>query len=479
MKIKPIISFTFCFFLITGNAQPDSVRITPLEFEGALNNPLKGFRYNTDKLGNYPYDAIARTYIKWNELERNSKDGLDRILHVSNQKWNGLAENNTKVIPRVYLDWDSKTGNEYWPEDMETGDYSSEQFKQRLTELVDKLGKAWDNDSRVAWIQLGIIGYWGEHHSPKPNLEQQQLLGDLFTEAFKNKKVLVRYPAEHFHGYNFGMYWDRFGDTKPGVRQAIDFMEMYPDRWKTAPNEGEVGYGADYGDANPGEDPDDSLLDPVHREHLMNWIRSLHATGCGWISNYSLNDPAVAAGAEELQKAFGYRYILKEVAYPKIIQHHQPFSVSFDVENTGSAPFYYDWPVELRLLDSGSHEVKWRQVFKSVDIRGWMPGEEWNENTQAYDVPAPQKRNTASFTINDSLPKGKYILALAILDPAGMEPSVRFATTQYFSGGNHPIGYIGVDTLLEQQILDPAVFDDPSNDPSLHYHLIDSTLGKD
>ena len=473
MKLKSIILWVFCLLLVSmGNAQGDSIKLTPLEYQHALNNPLKGFRYSSVGSGNkYPYNTIIRQYIKWNEIERNAEDGLDRILEYSDQKWKEAAQNNMKVIPRVYLDWDSKPGNEYWPEDMVTGDYSSEQFIRRVKEMVDKLGKAWDNDSRIAWIQLGIIGYWGEHHHPKPTLEQQKLLGDLFTEAFQNKKVLVRYPAEQFNDYNFGMYWDRFGDTKPGVNQAVDFMELYPDRWKTVPNEGEVGYGADYGDANPGEDPDDSLLDPAHRRHLINWIRKLHATGCGWISNYSVNNPQVRAGADELQKVFGYRFILKEVTYPKSIQNNQSFTISFVVENVGSAPFYYNWPVEMRLLDPETHEVKWKQIFNELDIHDWMPGEQWNESLQKYDMPAPLVSNTSSFTIENPLPKGKYILALSILDPAGMVPSVKFASSQYFSGGNHPIGYIGIDTSIAQPILDPASFDDPATDNSLYYEV--------
>lgn len=473
MKIKKILLFTFCLLLVNmGISQVDSIKITPLEYRYALNNPLKGFRYSSvASEGKHPYDAIIRQYIKWNEIERLADDGLERILTFSNQKWSGVAENNSKVIPRVYLDWDSNQGNEYWPEDMVTGDYSSEQFIGRVTGLVDKLGKAWDNDSRVAWIQLGIIGYWGEHHHPKPTLEQQKLLGDLFTEAFQNKKVLVRYPAEQFHGYNFGMYWDRFGDTKPGVEQAVEYMDMFPDRWKTVPNEGEVGYGADYGDANPGEDPDDSLQDPEHRQHLINWIRKLHASGCGWISNYDTSNPLSRAGAEILQKVFGYRFILREVTYPETLRNNQSFSITFDVENVGSAPFYYDWPVELRLLDHETLEVKWKQVFDDIDIHDWMPGEQWNEGLQEYDFPAPVVRNTSNFIIEHPLPKGKYILALAILDPAGMVPSVRFATSQYFNGGSHPIGFVGIDTSIAQPIIHPADFDNPANDNSLYYEV--------
>ena len=107
----------------------------------------------------------------------------------------------------------------------------------------------------------------------------------------------------------------------------------------------------------------------------------------------------------------------------------------------------------------------------TVDIRDWMPGEEWNVITQEYDFPAPVIKNTATFTIENSLLQGKYIVALAILDPAGMKPSVKFATRQYFNGGMHPVGYIGIDTCWKQTIIDPSVFDDPSDDNSLCYEV--------
>lgn len=64
----------------------------------------------------------------------------------------------------------------------------------------------------------------------------------------------------------------------------------------------------------------------------------------------------------------------------------------------------------------------------------------------------------------------EYILALAILDPAGNLPSVRFATTNYFRGGRHPIGWIGVGRRQPKQRPLPA-FDDPAQDHTLHYDV--------
>ena len=35
-----------------------------------------------------------------------------------------------------------------------------------MKKLVEKAGQAWDNDPRVAYVEMGIIGEFGEHHDP-------------------------------------------------------------------------------------------------------------------------------------------------------------------------------------------------------------------------------------------------------------------------------------------------------------------------
>jgi hypothetical protein len=50
-----------------------------------------------------------------------------------------------------------------------------------------------------------------------------------------------------------------------------------------------------------------------------------------------------------------------------------------------------------------------------------------------------------------------------------MLPSARFAIKNYFNGGRHPIGRIGLGMPIENPQLDPAIFDDPAGDSSLHY----------
>jgi hypothetical protein len=449
----------------------NQVVIRPREYSGALRNPLKGFRPDTGpRAFTHEYGTLARCYLKWNELENSESDGVDRIMRVCNERWKDVEKHNVKVIPRVYLDWDEKIGNEYWPADMKVHDYSSEQFKQRVKRLVERLGECWDNDPRVAWVQLGIIGYWGEHHNPSPDEEMQKLLGDAFTAAFQNKKVTVRHPWE-FADYEFGIYWDSWAHIQQVANHGEGIAKLNAEhgRWKVCPMDGECAYNWGRYQEQPGDNPNDTLRDPGHRDWLIDTIRWLHGNDLGWVANYDGSDPLVEAGAQEVQKAFGYRFVIEEVRYDAVVELGQAFRVSFSVRNTGSAPFYYNWPVEVSLLEPESREVVWRDIFTGVDIRSWLPGDQWNKETKRYEVGPKTYQVGGSFAAPGDMRQGDYILAVAILDPAGTVPAVRFAIENYFVGGRHPVGVVGVGRAPLSAELDPTSFDDPAQDRTLHY----------
>ena len=416
----------------------------------------------------HEYATLARHYIKWNEIENAEDDGIERMRAFCNEKWKGVEAANLKVIPRVYLHW-SKDTQKYWPADMKADDYSSEQFKRRVLRLVARLGECWDNDPRVAFIQMGLIGKWGEHHSPAVSPEMQKLLGDAFTRAVPNKKVMVRHPWD-FKDYGFGIYWDSFAHPQQMKSHGAGIKKISP-RWKTAPIGGEVAY--DWGNFKDqlGDNPDDTLSDPNHRRFLMDSIYRLHANQLGWVANYDSGKPPAREGAEEVQRAFGYRWVIDEVSYPAQIVPRQPIAVSFSVRNLGSAPLYYNWPVELSLLNPNTRAVLWAGIFQDVDTRQWLPGDDWDPAAGAYAVKPRSVRVEGRFTVPTSVGTGERILALAVLDPAGNLPCARFSIANYFTGGRHPIGRIGVGMRPAAAELDPSTFDDPGQDRTLRYAL--------
>jgi len=67
------------------------------------------------------------------------------------------------------------------------------------------------------------------------------------------------------------------------------------------------------------------------------------------------------------------------------------------------------------------------------------------------------------------LPRGSYLLTLAILDPAGMTSACRFACKNYFTGGHHPIGRVSIGTTSNTGELDERIFDDLASDTTIGY----------
>jgi hypothetical protein len=107
-----------------------------------------------------------------------------------------------------------------------------------------------------------------------------------------------------------------------------------------------------------------------------------------------------------------------------------------------------------------------------VDIRKWLPGEDWDSAAFAYRHPAVPHRDEGQVTLPADLKPGQYLLALAILDrQGGMMPSARFALVNYFRGGWHPLGFIGIGQTPQDAALKNIPFDDPAFDDSLHYKV--------
>ena len=116
------------------------VTVNPAEYLYAIRNPMKGLREffgpGYDKVRDeypYPYGSIIKEYMQWNMLESD--------------------------IP----------GETYDEDDLNApiiGGYCHPTFQERVKKLVEKAGQAWDNDPRVAYVEMGIIGEFGEHHDP-------------------------------------------------------------------------------------------------------------------------------------------------------------------------------------------------------------------------------------------------------------------------------------------------------------------------
>ncbi len=475
--------------LATGDnthCEPIFLTVRPDGYDRALRNPMKGI--TTRGVRPHEWAQLSHVYIRWNELEDDESHGIARIRQVTEDKFGWVAQDNVKVIPRVYLHW-SEAHQKFWPADMTIDDYSSPQFQARLTRLVSRLGQVWNDDPRVAFIEMGIFGKWGEQHRPSPEPEMQMLAAQAFAAAFPNKHVSVRHVWNEFQGYGFGSYWDSFSHYDQMWRhgQKVFLTNEEQDLYLTTYIGGETAYDWGGSETQPGANPTDSVRDPIHRNFIINNIRWLHCTQLRWIDDYDATDPQAQAGAEEIHRAMGYRFVLDEVGFtPNIIDN--TLRVTAAVRNEGAAPFYYDWPLQVALLDSESRQPVWASTFESVDIRRWVGGagwpspdwlplegnwsqfvapDHWSVEPLQWAAPPPTHHIDETFQVN--VAEGEYVLALAILDPASGRPNLRFANSWYFQGGYHPVGRIVVGDGLGGPLPGDMAFDQLHTDRSINY----------
>lgn len=499
------------------------VTVIPYESGEAFQNPMKGWREffgpGVDKRRSiypYPFGSMIKEYMQWNMMEDKATDGVDKIIEYCNHRWEDVEKYNVKVIPRPLIVWMEPCNGGYakntytdnpddlngfhWPSDIPnvvttdgskkfcTG-YWDPSFPERLTNLIMKLGEAWDNDPRVAYVEMGFIGEFGEHHCPfittgrpphtqaehDPNVTWlpgiEKVLGDAFTKAFKNKKVMVRHAFE-FNDYDFGLYLDSWAADEDRIYGYEDAMKNMRGRWKDQVIGGEITWGYSSFLSKGLNSLEKCLADERTYAEITKEIRELHCNHLGGVTwaNWE-GDMSFVAKAGDVQKMMGYRFVLKEFKYPARIGKGSKMNISFSVVNNGSSPFYYDWPVEISILNAETKEAVWKKTLSTPKISTWMPGDNWDVSRNAYSVAPELYTVEEEITYDGDLPAGSYIIAIAVLDPSGNLPSLRFANFNYFNGGRHPMGNIGIDTDLEEYMLKASKFDSLKEDHSLHYTL--------
>lgn len=447
--------------------------ILPPEADYAFPNTMKGQRGQIGAGGhiwrrseNDVYARVYKMYFNWNELERTIADDEAFMREVCERRFADCREHNCRIIPRIALQWPNHGDHTKATEikgcfaaDMVASTLDTPEFFFRVQNFVGKLGRVMNDDPRIAYIEAGIYGLWGEEHEDSLSRAAQKNLADAFHRAFPDKLVMIRCPRDCM-GEGFGMYWDSFAhiDEELYAKDCVRFMD-----WRRAVMGGEVAHNWGHHRIQPGDDMNDTLTAPEHLDRFLDYVFWQHNNHLGmWLTRDERYEQALS-GLAQYQMRAGYRYVLERVTYGA---QDGRMEVCFDVRNIGASPFYYRWPVVAALLDDAGHAVYQGQF--DADIRSWMPGDRWNFERRAYEEPAKTVTVSGSFDVS-AVPAGVYTLALAILDPGCGRPNVLFATRQYRKGGWHPMGRIGIGVPVSDPILPPDSFDDQRTDDTLRY----------
>jgi hypothetical protein len=487
------------------------VNVQPKENTVALRNPMKGWRGQIakhygwgskpiDDIGTQPigsdFESLRKWYVSWNDVESRETDGVEKLQAETDRILADFPARNLKAIPRLALF--SKRGSEI-PFDLPSLTnnracdwYLRQQVRQRIERLIARAGQVWDCDPRIAYVEMGIVAKYGEQWDLGKFPEIERYLHAAYAKAFTNKPILIRgvgsYPwtpsLALAKAGPYGFFEDSLG-VPMYEKETLTMAEMDGGkRWESVPIGGESKMLA-YDDTiahnqkgrneyllpskKPGMVTVPSIFANAGRlDYFQDLIRQAHVSFIGSPEGNQLEgqSPEVIAS---LQKNMGYRFVLTEARFPKRVEPSQSFTFSFRVKNTGSSPIYGRWNVALCLVDPTNRKPVWTGILDGVDPRAWLPGRRYDTQQKSYAVPAQTYTVERALTLPRDLARGNYALALAVLDvEGGNQPAVRFAIENYWRGGLHPMGIIGVAQSPEGR-LDSATFFLDGIDSTLHY----------
>lgn len=343
----------------------------------------------------------------------------------------------TGAIPKYLLDQGLKT----YPYDKYKGgfspDYSNKELWNMIYKFVGEFAKKYDGDGRIGAIEASIVGIWGEWHTyPYTNfgLDTADLveLARVYDREFKYTQVAYRYPYQGMEGLRGG-----YSDYSFCHQSVIDEWSQLKklqrvgvtDTWKRYMCGGEL--------YPPYRDEIFETKDWVIREgeSFQECLDALHPS---WLLVGNLTSFAMEEREQAIKAAnmLGYEFYIPSVSYEPYIKRSQKnLTLSLRIINLGNAPFYYDWPVTLELIDS-----KGKVVLTHMT--------DWNITKIAADGVNYKFKTTINIS---SLKKGNYQVALRIKNPLSNGNPLRFANETQHKDGLMMIAQFGYGTTAEVQ----------------------------
>jgi len=350
------------------------------------NNPLKGFMPYSGNYTTFPYS------MEWNYLSMRSL-----MSGPTNFNWSSLesllntvSNRGHQTVFRVYLDYPGKsTGIPQYLLDAGLAtnsytdygnngksvspDYENPLLRQALTNFIAALGARYDGDPRIGFITVGLLGFWGEWHTyphtawfASAGVQNEVLAA--FTNAFHQTRLLVRYP-DVTGSYNpatlpIGYHDDSFAyETIPG--SSYYFLGRMAtaretNKWRTQPIGGEV---------RP--EVQGCMWDTTQTNCVppgQGFDLCVDLTHASWMLNHGAFSPGFTGDQKTLALAgsarLGYElYVSNAILVDASVSGS--LRVDLQLRNTGVAPFYYDWPVQLGARNSSNVLVQtWVTTWK-------------------------------------------------------------------------------------------------------------------
>ena len=430
----------FCSKDDTTKPPDDGIALT--EIDSVLVNPYTGLVPWVGNTNPVYQTTLQYVNITWKELEPDSGVYTWSALESG---WGNIGQTRRKVGFRISAVMPGEAGHIDIPQwlvdrgirmrayevEGQSGlapDWDDPEFLQAHHDFIAALGARYDSDYRVAWIDIGSYGFWGEWHvwlndTLAATQESKQAILEDYFAAFPTKPKVIAFDddfaTEYVSNHGGGIRNDCLGtaESNDWYLESVNGLNDWV--WKTAIITGEF-CGSDVG-AEEGT---------TERFELnYQFIQQTHWSFIGPAGGMlTPQDEQHRQNLDQLLKKLGYRFVLKKVEHPAEVTAGNEVTIKITIENKGVAPFYFNWPLVIYFMDQDEQEVFTHTT--SIDIRSWLPGERISQE---------------SFTIPASLVSGEYDIKLAIHDPDINKPAIRFANTNRDAQGRYLVSKLKVN----------------------------------
>jgi hypothetical protein len=408
----------------------------------------------------------------WRELEAGEGDysGIDRRLEADIQ---AAAAAGRKYAFRVRAMRglgagrnvpDDLTARGWWL-DGETfvPDWNDPVFLDRFRALMAELGRRYDRDPRIAWIDIGGYGLFGEWHvfgvdysrapagiarattaslihivdSHTNAFPDQRLVmlvgGEDIAEAFEHAMLAPTLKPVGWRNDCLGLIRDNRGIFVEHIRRYADAAKfpvqhkyIYDQqRWKIAPVVTEYCTPRPDQTSSAGLNAFAAALGQVTDLHV-----SLVSNG-NFAAAWGAFRPEQQADAIAVGKTAGYRLVLDRIQLPQTLIPGASFTIESSWSNLGVAPVYEAWQVMLQLR--ASTNVVWQGV-SGLELTQLQPAGSGN----------PPRVQTDTFSLPGSVPVGTYDMVVVVQDPIRIRHPLALAIQDRRPDGSYALGGVTV-----------------------------------
>lgn len=438
-----IIGIIGIHFLISSHAltaQPTTFRATTIPLSATeIPNATRGqYAWNgiTPDPSNWPdSDVYYRDQIQWKQLE--PSPGVYNFSIIDQ----GLAAAQARGYKFGFriMAFSPSFGNDLAPAWIPTDpanslgmvQWNSSTFLAEWANLMTALGRKYDHDPRLGWLDMGGYGSYGEWHifdQPGTAISRtnMQTVMRAVTDAFPDKPTLAMTTNTTFLtdamalSPKVGVRMDCLGTQNGPNGSLIDQVPAALSRWKTAP------VITEWCNGTLGQNVNEYALGD---SQVANYHISLLSSG-NFPTAYNNMNSSDQASFAHANKSSGYRYQIDNATIPAQIAQNTSFDLTSSWENVNVAPTYQPWITQFQLRNS-TGQVSW-SVNSSLDLRQLLPTN--GTPLQIHD----------NFSLPLGVAAGTYTLAVRIIDPDGYLTPMNLANQGRASDGSYVLGTITV-----------------------------------